>query len=375
MIDKSETLRKGVRIQETWSGANMVSSTRTANIINQQTILTVQDGLVQGDKKRPNPIKFDIIRNTYGYGRQISGDSHNYIVNEGSIFGSSMVPDDFYRPKMDISNFNSLRNRCLDNLGEQVRGKLDVIVDLIEIHKTRHMVDQALNLVKFVAGLNRRLRDPRGWANSWLEYQYGWRPLVSSIYGTFQQFMRPPRPGTARFVARAHEDFSQRRSSSDPLKVTWVTHGSKRYEIKIFMDLSESAVATLSGYTSLNPVSIAWEVVPYSFVVDWIYDIGSYLRNMETAYLSNALFRSGYSTSTYLERSEGSVSGAESTGPGSQTLVASQMWTTRKGKNRTVLSSYPFPDRPSMKVDLGSSQMISAGALLLQAVSGKTIKF
>ena len=39
-----------------------------------------------------------------------------------------------------------------------------------------------------------------------------------------------------------------------------------------------------------DPLSVAWELIPYSFVVDWFYPIGTYLENLNTIPKLNGRF-------------------------------------------------------------------------------------
>lgn len=132
-----------------------------------------------------------------------------------------------------------------------------------------------------------------------------------------------------------------------------------------------SQAQMLSRWSSLNPVSIAWELVPYSFVVDWFYDIGSFLRDTETAYLNNSRFDGGFNTTIWaFETSErirydifnkGLVPYWSNIGR----LNADWRWKNLIF-NRTILSSYPFPRIPQVKTDLSANRMLSAAALLAQ---------
>lgn len=126
----------------------------------------------------------------------------------------------------------------------------------------------------------------------------------------------------------------------------------------------------MSNFSSLNPVSIAWELMPWSFVIDWFYDVGGYIRNLETAMLHNSRFIHGYVT--YGEKTDvklkqhGTVSVS-----GSKRIYAYTGGAVRTMKDRAVLTSYPFPRIPVVSVDLGSGRLANAAALLTTFLYGK----
>lgn len=110
-------------------------------------------------------------------------------------------------------------------------------------------------------------------SQNWLELQYGWLPLLKDV------------EGAAQFAAHHH--------STPVTKVVRVSLTNKNgtygvvgpvlkpktfaaYSRKtIIAKLTEKDVPGLLGLT--DPLSIAWELTPYSFVADWFIPIGNYL--------------------------------------------------------------------------------------------------
>jgi hypothetical protein len=125
-------------------------------------------------------------------------------------------------------------------------------------------------------------------------------------------------------------------------------------------------------WSSLNPLSIAWELAPLSFVVDYFVDIGDYLRNVETALLYNANFVGGYTSR--LMRWECSYGGPVSVQDVSNVDQIGSFRTNVKAKvtaisfQRSVMTSYPFPYVPKFQAQLGSYRLATLASLL--AVKG-----
>ncbi len=107
----------------------------------------------------------------------------------------------------------------------------------------------------------------------WLELQYGWLPALSDTFEAakaFEAISAGPRKVTYSASAK--------RGTHDPITdntiVKWWWESLSIYRIK-FELAEEMSVERQLGL--LDPLSVAWEVVPYSFVVDWFLPIGTYL--------------------------------------------------------------------------------------------------
>lgn len=58
------------------------------------------------------------------------------------------------------------------------------------------------------------------------------------------------------------------------------THTKCEKRIKFHYRVDNEILRTLSQLSLTNPLEVAWELVPFSFVVDWMLPIGDYLSNM-----------------------------------------------------------------------------------------------
>jgi len=119
----------------------------------------------------------------------------------------------------------------------------------------------------------------------------------------------------------------------------------------------------LAGYTSLNPVSIAWELVPYSFVADWFIDVGGYLRSLESACLYGQGFKSGYIVYGYKDKQDGFLDGQGKSG-NTLTFGSANAYVYQSYKRRGRVGVYPLPVLPHFKADLGWQRLISGASLL-----------
>lgn len=118
-------------------------------------------------------------------------------------------------------------------------------------------------------------------AHNWLELQYGWKPLLSDIYDGMVFVDHQLRNPTVHRVAVTTFAGGQKDGKYIDVPIdsgpthAWITHRQISSE-RIIAFLKEKDVIRLSGL--LDPASIAWELMPYSFVIDWFIPVGNYLQ-------------------------------------------------------------------------------------------------
>jgi hypothetical protein len=214
----------------------------------------------------------------------------------------------------------------------------------------------------------------RGVSAARLTYVYGIRPMLSTIYESIERLTDTLDMDLLCVRGRSRSDVSYARefnlpssvtSYQDTLAVREYQSQAHKCEIKLVYKCPRLSAAT---WTSLNPASIAWELTPYSFVVDWFFDVGSYLRNLETALLYRNEFKYGYVTRlSYLEGTVRNKKNSYYVGSGSGLNSCTQSWSAAGRKvrfARSRLTSSPTPEMPSFQADLGSARLLNAAALL-----------
>lgn len=107
-----------------------------------------------------------------------------------------------------------------------------------------------------------------------LEFSYGIAPLMGDIYAASKAFPPP----TDLFVKASSRDFGTKEYVTSVVKA--VEQGSYVATHVVRLRLDMPFVASASSLGLSNPALLAWELVPYSFVIDWFLPIGSYLENL-----------------------------------------------------------------------------------------------
>lgn len=109
-------------------------------------------------------------------------------------------------------------------------------------------------------------------ANNWLELQYGWLPLLNDAKEG-AEFLAHQLFYPLQTQARASYLKGHKVVMLNPGTVPIQSYSYTRKSIKA--TFQEKDIAQLSGLT--DPLSVAWELIPYSFVIDWFIPISSYL--------------------------------------------------------------------------------------------------
>jgi hypothetical protein len=325
---------------------------------------------VHGNFVDPNPWGYTIDRHRYHYGTSRWYTSFSNFQKD-IPYRLPYGPPGNGGVSIPPYNRTDLYNSALSRAYDKLRGDLDLAVDLAERAQTYRMFRQLRRWERYLGGWG-----PRRWANEWLEYQYGWRPLLSSCYGAANELVgnkTQRKNRTITSVAKeTFSDFRTRRGFANIGQVDMLTtcKGKAGCRITLWYEAA-GGILDAARWSSLNPVSIAWELMPYSFVVDWFYDIGSTLRNLETSYLYNR-FVSGYIDELY------AVEAKEEFHSWGQPFTEVYQYDTKAYRrriefSRSVLSSAPLPQLPQFKVKLGWQRWISAWALSSQVLLGRSV--
>lgn len=193
------------------------------------------------------------------------------------------------------------------------------------------------------------LKMPRTWAKKgskfiaegWLAYQYGWKPLVNDIYDSYTLLQEGLRTKPQLLhVARKIEGFEEKSSYYAPASKSYARSEAHMYG-KMWFRIADSDLNRYSQLGLINPAEVAWEVLPFSFLVDWFVPVGSYLEALSARV--GLTFVDGFygikvNTVSLFEGLDGSHSGYTKV----SSTCSSSMHTS--GYRRVVMTSLPWPD-------------------------------
>lgn len=217
-------------------------------------------------------------------------------------------------------------------------------------------------------------------ANKWLALQFGWIPLLADVKGAAESLadlLKVNRYGSAHTqqVRRSERievytpPTTNRYGGFDSRLVTVKELYSVRYGVRF--SSSRTLLSGAAGLGLTNPADLAWELLPFSFVVDWFFPIGQFLSNLD-AYLG-LTFSDGYCT-TFVKQEkvgEGIATGWDTNRVNYRVDVNGRSRFSWVKCNRTKLSSFPGVPYPELKDGITATHIADAMALFNQHIPRK----
>lgn len=190
----------------------------------------------------------------------------------------------------------------------------------------------------------------------WLELQYGWLPLLDDIYTVGNEFFPDPRFRVRKSVFADLYRFNENRYGTSSIDLL------DRYSITGYFKIKGDAVQTMQHLGVLNPLAVAWEAVPFSFVVDWFLPVGDWISSL------TALHGISFSEVSVVRCKKSERIGRVNSNPTDPKKVWSECEEYTYSYQRTVgLPSRPFP---SFKNPLSIAHFAN-GMSLLATVFGR----
>lgn len=197
--------------------------------------------------------------------------------------------------------YNAIRNEIrgtatnlANNLGEY-RQTAQLFRDLAQTVASR-----GRNLLKRhpAIGRARRMVDiPSTAANAHLQFQYGIKPLANDL-GTAVAELTTRVKTLPLFIEGvvARKETKRIVAYQSPNSTIFGTKAKVEYELQTKFRtqwrayLNQNMLTnTLAQHGMLNPVSLAWELMPYSFVLDWWVNVGDVLQSLDNLILIDSL--------------------------------------------------------------------------------------
>lgn len=216
-------------------------------------------------------------------------------LGNGNVFPDSWGTsvDRFYRP--DLSDLNHVKayERLKGSIGETS----SLGVNLAEYEQSVSMIaNRAGQLLRSYRALRRgnvglALREvglssksgnrfkkidpkrvPGQLSSIWLELHFGWVPLMQDIFNATDVLQR----GLPPFKVRGRAKFSVEDFFSDSNVDIYTLH-TERCQLSGRLHVTNPNLLRANQLGLTNPAVIVWELVPFSFVVDWFLPVGNFL--------------------------------------------------------------------------------------------------
>lgn len=189
-------------------------------------------------------------------------------------------------------NFNDkLADQKVDILTSVAEGKSTVTMlanaakDLFSLYRHVRRADTR-SVRRLLSGRGIKKSLSKGWRNKtaenrWLEIQYGWKPLIGDLKIIFEELAsdkRPPAP-----VIKVVQSTKLKHKNYLPSDCR-VGSFFGIYKTSCYYTVSSPGIRAAAQWNlGNNPLLTAWELVPYSFVVDWFLPIGDFLTQFSSS--------------------------------------------------------------------------------------------
>lgn len=192
-----------------------------------------------------------------------------------STFGAPSPPGDYWQ---------SLLQRAAGNAYSK---GFDLLTSAAEARESWNLFKQIANHIVTFRNRTRRLNSS-DLADAWLTYRYGVRPILNdleSLNHAINEWDKVSKISSERAGLSISDNGNE-------TIVEGHRQGNLTYDLDTTWDMTHSLRGSVTGKFKAsriitNPVRTAWELVPYSFVFDWVIDVGSYLDSMSYRLLSS----------------------------------------------------------------------------------------
>lgn len=222
--------------------------------------------------------------------RTVTGDIGGFISNVGdpttgqTQFISYMRDGSLIKAHAKAKESNLLLGEAVATLGQTVS-------------MLKSPFGAARGLIGKISGLakqkTKRLGPQRAMAESWLEYRYGWRPIlgdIRTIKDQVQTQMLSNNGGrkVARSMLKEDRYFEGPAVASGNPGLGTLTIGAHTVSLRVrassgviyelLVDSARGRLSRAAGMRVSDIPSTMWELMPWSFVVDWFVGVGDWIR-------------------------------------------------------------------------------------------------
>lgn len=216
---------------------------------------------------------------------------HKSFVVEARVSGDAP-----YRPSSDsakhwyFSEWRKAKEMAYSRLrGKLYKGNAALGVTFASLQQSRDMIAHRSNLVASAAeelsSLSRHKRWTKRLASIHLETIFGWQPLLSDIYNATTSVIQ--KADSVEFVRGAGEAAIDRHENGrDDNFLTAYQHYTGKYRVSMGgqVRITNPNKWLLERAGLANPVAVAWDIVPFSFIVNMFTNVGSLVNRVSDFY-------------------------------------------------------------------------------------------
>jgi hypothetical protein len=181
--------------------------------------------------------------------------------------------------------------QALDKLNDQ---KAQLLTFMAEAAKSASMLqDDALKLLRVLQDVRKGrlsrvpkdLRPIKFMGQNWLKWRYGYRPLIGDLHDIANDIIAGVTSQPLIMTAKSTVVTSRSGQIDLPQDANRKRNGSYNTTLRdtcaLWVTVDDKIAQRLKNIGLGNPLGVAWELVPYSFVLDWFVPIGKTLSALD----------------------------------------------------------------------------------------------
>jgi hypothetical protein len=192
------------------------------------------------------------------------------------------------------NKFRSTKAGWGENIG-QARSTVEMIAKptITVLKAYRYARSGNWRAVRELFGSTRRHLSGGSLADTWLQYIYGWKPLMADIKDSCDYFQEIQRndPSLIRVQRNTHGNYKYTQHSG---RYTIDYECNAKIRCGLAAQVNSTFLVGLDSMGVANPASLAWDLLPFSFLADWFIPVGNVLESLSATLGLD--FHSGYIT-------------------------------------------------------------------------------
>lgn len=209
-----------------------------------------------------------------------SGTAPNFDTPEASVAYNKA----YENLKSGLGDPSQWANNLLE-MGDAMKGVIGAIGTVRKIWNATKRADprSILSLVSgkdFAGPQGRSRKFYKSASDRFLAYHFGWSPLCQDIYNAAQTLTSEPPWKHLRGRASSVKTVSNYITDDVRYYQRYGTEDHCHFDIGVNVRISNPNAFLANQLGFANPAAIAWEAVPFSFVVDWFANVGEFLGSM-----------------------------------------------------------------------------------------------
>lgn len=218
------------------------------------------------------------VNNNLGFGSQFFGGT-NLLPNTEDGYRNELAIA-YGRLVSEISNSSQLGATFAEGR-QSLSLMLSRFGQLIDFTKRVRRLDfvgaaRVINLAIVPKGVSAK----KSLASNWLEYSFGWKPLIEDIYNAADHLQNPIK--SIRPTGSYKNTHTAKSVSGSVPSGFWAilsVQGVRYAKCGCEVTVNNPNLYLLNKLGLANPAAVAWELIPFSFAVDWFVTVGEFLNS------------------------------------------------------------------------------------------------